>query len=249
MKKKIAVLLALILVGLTLPTMAEQTTFALKKENNKVFVGETVQMALNRTGEAAEGEVTYASSNQKCATVDENGVVTGLSKGQTTITARLQKDKRVYKSSLTVTIVVKAEEISVTEDDLPLFDAEDPLIAPLLAPTEDTEQQEEKLPVLLLRMGSQQTLKATVLPANANDRAVVLSTTDEAIVRAKGNTLTPKAVPPAGVAARDQNADHRAAEDHHDRRNAAPDRCVFAGECLHQGCDLVKRQREGRHGG
>ena len=194
MKKIIAVLLALILAGLTLPAMAEQTTFALKKENNKVFVGETVQMALNRTGEAADGEVTYASSNQKCATVDENGVVTGLSKGQTTITARLQKDKRVYKSSLTVTIAVKAEEISVTEDDLPLFDAEDPLIAPLLAPTEDTEQQEEKLPVLLLRMGSQQTLKTTVLPANANDRAVVLSTTDEAIVRVRGTTLTPKAV-------------------------------------------------------
>ena len=194
MKKIIAVLLALLLAGLTLPAMAEQTTFALKKENNKVFVGETVQMALNRTGEAAEGEVTYTSSNEKCATVDAQGVVTGLSKGQTTITARLQKDKRVYKSSLTVTIAVKAAEISVTEEKLPLYDAEDPLIAPLLAPTEAAEPPEEKLPVLVLRMGSQQALKATVLPNNANDRAVVLTTTDESIVRAQGTTLTPKAV-------------------------------------------------------
>ena len=194
MKKIIAVLLALLLAGLTLPAMAEQTTFALKKENNKVFVGETVQMALTRTGEAAEGEVTYTSSNEKCATVDAQGVVTGLSKGQTTITARLQKDKRVYKSSLTVTIAVKAAEISVTEEKLPLYDAEDPLIAPLLAPTEAAEPPEEKLPVLVLRMGSQQALKATVLPNNANDRAVVLTTTDESIVRAQGTTLTPKAV-------------------------------------------------------
>lgn len=194
MKKIIAVLLALLLAGMTLPAMAEQTTFALKKENNKVFVGETVQMALNSTGEAAEGEVTYTSSNEKCATVDAQGVVTGLSKGQTTITARLQKDKRVYKSSLTVTIAVKAAEISVTEEKLPLYDAEDPLIAPLLAPTEAAEPPEEKLPVLVLRMGSQQALKATVLPNNANDRAVVLTTTDESIVRVQGTTLTPKAV-------------------------------------------------------
>ncbi|MGN0762097.1 MAG: Ig-like domain-containing protein [Aristaeellaceae bacterium] len=194
MKRIIAVLLALLLAGLTLPAMAEQTTFALKKENNKVFVGETVQMALNRTGEAEEGEVTYTSSNEKCATVDAQGVVTGLSKGQTTITARLQKDKRVYKSSLTVTIAVKAAEISVTEDNLPLYDAEDPLIAPLLAPVEATEPPEEMLPVLVLRMGSQQAVKATVLPTNANDRAVVLTTTDESIVRAQGTTLTPKAV-------------------------------------------------------
>ena len=194
MKRKIAVLLALLMVGLTLPAMAGQTTFALKKENNKVFVGETVQMALNRTGEAAEGEVAYTSSNEKCATVDAQGVVTGLSKGQVTITARLQTEKRVYKSSLTVTVAVKAAEISVTEDNLPLYDAEDPFVAPLLAPVEDAEAPEEKLPVLLLRMGSQQTLKATVLPTNANDRAVVLSTTDESVVRVQGSTLTPKAV-------------------------------------------------------
>ena len=194
MKRIIAVLIALLLAGLTLPAMAEQTTFALSKEYNKVFVGDTVQMALNRTGEAAVGEVTYTSSNEKCATVDERGVVTGLSKGQVTITARLKTDKRTYKTSLTVTVAVKAAEISVTEDNLPLYDAEDPFVAPLLAPVEDAEAPEEKLPVLLLRMGSQQTLKATVLPTNANDRAVVLSTTDGSVVRVQGSTLTPKAV-------------------------------------------------------
>ena len=194
MKRIIAVLIALLLAGLTLPAMAEQTTFALSKEYNKVFVGDTVQMALNRTGEAAVGEVTYTSSNEKCATVDERGVVTGLSKGQVTITARLKTDKRTYKTSLTVTVAVKAAEISVTEDNLPLYDAEDPFVAPLLAPVEDAEAPEEKLPVLLLRMGSQQTLKATVLPTNANDSAVVLSTTDGSVVRVQGSTLTPKAV-------------------------------------------------------
>ena len=184
MRRIMAVLLAALLASLTLPVLAEQTTFVLSKENNRVFVGETVQMALNRTGEAAEGEVTYTSSNEKRATVDAQGVVTGLSKGQVTITARLQTEKRVYKSSLTVTVAVKAEEISVTEDKLPLYDAEDPFVAPLLAPTEDGDGTEARLPVLVLRMGSQQALKTTVLPATANDRAVVLSTTDESIVRA-----------------------------------------------------------------
>ncbi|MGN1019282.1 MAG: Ig-like domain-containing protein [Aristaeellaceae bacterium] len=212
MKRTIAALLALLLVSLALPGMAEQTTFALKKENNRVFVGETVQMELNRTGEAAEGELTFTSSNEKCATVDAQGVVTGLSKGQATITARLQTEKRTFKSSLTVTVAVKAEEISVTEDALPIYDAADPFVAPLLAPAEEEdaeelgaddgdaagdaagEDAEEPLPVLVLRMGSQQALKATVLPATANDRAVVLTTSDESIVRAQGLTLTPRAV-------------------------------------------------------
>ncbi|MGN0972197.1 MAG: Ig-like domain-containing protein [Aristaeellaceae bacterium] len=188
MKRSIAVLLALLLMCMALPALAEQTTFTLKKENNKVFVGDTVQMALNRTGEAAEeGTLTFTSSNAKCATVDAEGVVTGLAKGQVTITARLEVGKRVFKSSLTVTVAVKAEEISVTEDNLPLYSAEDPFVAPLLT-------QETELPVLLMRMGSQQTLKTSVLPTNANDRAVVLTTTDESIVRAQGTTLTPKAV-------------------------------------------------------
>ncbi|MGN0746387.1 MAG: Ig-like domain-containing protein [Aristaeellaceae bacterium] len=188
MKRKIAVLLALLLACMALPALAEQTTFTLKKENNTVFVGDTVQMALNRTGEAAEeGTLTFTSSNEKCATVDADGVVTGLAKGQVTITARLEAGKRVFKSSLTVTVAVKAAEISVTEDALPLYGAEDPFVASLLT-------QETELPVLLLRMGSQQSLKTSVLPTNANDRAVVLSTTDESIVRAQGTTLTPKAV-------------------------------------------------------
>ncbi|MGN0779276.1 MAG: Ig-like domain-containing protein [Aristaeellaceae bacterium] len=187
MKKQLAILLSLMLLLLAMPALAEQTTFALKKENNKVFVGDTVQMALTRTGEATEGDVTYTSSNTKCATVDANGLVTGLSKGQTTITARLQTAKRTYKTSLTVTVAVKAEEISVTEDALSIYAATDAFVAPLL-------QQETSLPVLVLRMGSNQAIKASALPTAANDRTVTLSTTDESIVRVKGSTLTPQAV-------------------------------------------------------
>ena len=185
MKKQLAILLSFLLVMLAMPALAEQTTFALKKENNRVFVGETVQMALTRSGEAAEGDVTFTSSNERCATVDANGLVTGVSKGQTTITARLQKDKRVFKTSLTVTVAVKAEEISVTENTLPIYAPADAFVAPLL-------QQETELPVLVLRMGSNQGIKATALPTNANDRVVTLSSTDESIVRVQGSTLYPK---------------------------------------------------------
>ena len=87
MKQRIVSLLVLLAVtlSLTLTASAEATTFAFDKTTVQLFEGETLATALTRSGDAAEGEVTYTSSAPRNATVDASGVVTGLQKGRTTI--------------------------------------------------------------------------------------------------------------------------------------------------------------------
>lgn len=193
MKKILALALAVLLMSLALPAMAaDKATFKLNNDYDLVFVGSTVQMNVIRTGDAAEGTVTFTSSNEKRATVDENGLVTGVSKGQVSITARLETEKQTYKSVLTVTVAVPVTEIDVTETNLPIYDAADPLVAPLL--TLSADDADAALPVLLLRKGSQLSLTVNALPKDANDRRTVLSVSDETMVQVQNKTLTGKAL-------------------------------------------------------
>lgn len=193
MKKIFAMALALALLCVALPALAaETTTFKLNNDYNRVFVGRTVQMEVIRSGDAAQGQVTYTSSNEKRATVDENGLVTGVSRGEVSITARLEVGGKTHKSVLTVTVVVPVESISVSEEKLAVYDAEDPLLAPLL--TIDPEDEDAALPVLLLRKGTQTTLTTTALPKEAANRQSVLSVSDEEIVQVQGKTLKARAV-------------------------------------------------------
>lgn len=193
MKKILAVILAIVIGSMAVPALAaEKTVFKLNNDYNVVFVGRTVQMEVIRSGEAAEGTVTYTSANEKRATVDANGVVTGLVKGQVNIIAQLKTEKRTYKSTLTVTVATPAEEISVTEKNLAVYEAADPFVQPLLAA--DADESVAALPVLVLRKGAQTTVTATVLPKETNNRRVTMTVSDEAVVKAKGNVLTPQAV-------------------------------------------------------
>lgn len=193
MKKCLALVLTVVLMMLALPALAaDKTTFKLNNDYDLVFVGSTVQMEVLRSGEAAEGTVTYTSSNDKRATVDTNGLVTGISKGQVSITARLETEKQTYKSVLTVTVAAPVTQIDVTEKNLPVFDAADPLVAPLLQL--DPQDADAALPVLLLRKGSQLSLTVNAMPSEANDRRTVLSVSDEDMVRVQNKTLTGRAL-------------------------------------------------------
>ena len=87
MKRIWLILCAAALMAVCLPALAAGDGAAFDRNINLVFEGETLQTVLNLTGDAASGTVTYTSSNTGRATVDENGVVTGVLKGQTVITA------------------------------------------------------------------------------------------------------------------------------------------------------------------
>lgn len=189
----LCLVLAMALVCLTAPALAEDNKFHFDSSANFVFEGEALQLLLVRAGDcAADGELTYTSSRESVATVDGNGMVTGVSKGQATITAQLVTEKRSWSTKITVTVARKVTQVNVFEDELPLYQSDDEKVAGLLAETDD--QAVAELPVLLLRMGSRQPVRASLQPTDANDRNFVLTTSDEAVVKIQSNNFVPQQI-------------------------------------------------------
>ncbi len=75
-----------------------------------VTAGQSVQLSASVTPSAYTGGVTWTSSKPSIATVDANGVVTGLKKGKAKITAKAGKKK----ATITVNVTGGAEPAKVT---------------------------------------------------------------------------------------------------------------------------------------
>lgn len=218
-------------------------------------------MSLIRQGNcAADGELTFVSGRENIATVDENGVVTGLTKGQSTITATLKTEKRTWKASVTVTVARAVTDIAVNETSLTLYDAADPLISHLTGGADGR--------VLLLRKGKQVSIRATLSPNDANNRRYTVASSDTDVVRVSGSTLTARGagecivtvasesnpevsvdyrvIVITPVTGRDRDGGH---QDALHRHNGAADRDGEAGGCVHHGREVGEHERESRHCG
>jgi len=182
-------LVLLLICGMTSTAMAANY-FYFDKAYNTVFEGEALQLVLIREGDCAvDGPMTFVSSNKRVATVDENGLVQGLTKGQATITATL-KGKRTYTATLTVTVARRVETIEVTGSNLKVYEPWDPIVAGAL----DHTSPHWDLPVLLIRLGKSQTITATCGPSDATNRYWQLTSENDSIVRASGTTFTGRQV-------------------------------------------------------
>ena len=182
---RIAALLA-VLLCFSATAMAAGNIFKIDQSVKNVFEGETLQLALQIEGAPAEGTITWKSGNERAATVDENGVVTGVSKGQATIVAVCKTEKTTFKSSLTVNVLRKVSSVSLDEQRLQVLSRDDAALDGLL-------QLDSELPVLVLTKGNAVVLKAAVEPASASNRRVVLTSSDESVLRVSGMNATPKA--------------------------------------------------------
>lgn len=184
MKKILILLLAAALLCFGFSALAENNVLQFDRNVNRVFEGETLQTVLIREGAPAGGELSYTSANEKVATVDENGVVTGVSKGQTNITATVTAEGKTYRNQLNLFVDRKAAEVQVQTAKLPLYPADDPLVAPLL------QAGGEDLPVLLVSVKKQINLQVTVLPQDASNRKFVLKSDNDSVLKVQGNGLT-----------------------------------------------------------
>lgn len=200
MKKLLCLMMSLLVVlALHAPALAE-TNFMFDLSVKTLFVGDTLQLTLERAeGALEEGPITYTSSYGKVASVDENGLVTGLMKGETTITARLTTAKRTWTARITLTVQQPVTEIAVNEDRLEIKQWGDADIAGLL----DTDmawlnaegvnlepEDAAALPILLVRAGREMTLNASCQPRNASNRRLTVTSSDKDVLRVSGTTLT-----------------------------------------------------------
>ena len=182
MKKWLLMLTIVLAASLVFPALAESDRFAFDKSVTSLFEGDTLQTLLERAGNAKEGTLTFKSSAPHIATVDENGLVTGVSKGRANITATLKNGKRTFTCSISLAILRRVESVALNTEKLSVFAPEDPYIAHLV-PEENT------LPVLLMPVERTFTLQSDAQPVSASDRTVVYTTSDETVLTAKGKVI------------------------------------------------------------
>ena len=187
MKKLIILLTIAVLICLAVPAMAGGDGIAFDESVSVIREGETLQTVLTREGEAADGEVTYTSSNAKMATVDGNGLVTAILKGKVTITATVKAEKKTYKAQLKLEIVRPVTAVTINEAKLEICSATDEKVTPLLTARENAEENE--LPVLFLPMKKKLTLTPTVEPKDASNRNVTFTSSDESVFTATKGIL------------------------------------------------------------
>lgn len=162
---------------------AEQDGLRFEESGAAVAEAETLQAVLIREGACAEGKVVYSSANAKVAAVDENGVITGVSKGQTTVTAAVEAGGKTFRAQLKVTVRRRVTALELSASGLQLYAPGDPALS--VFPVEGGEE-----PVLVIPVKKALTLRVNVLPKDATDRRVVLSSADESILRVKGAAVT-----------------------------------------------------------
>lgn len=83
MKKSVIILLGVMLIALVGCKKEENTWGKLEQSNVTVKIGETVQINLSHNGNTHQ---TWVSADETIATVDENGLVTGVRVGKTVVT-------------------------------------------------------------------------------------------------------------------------------------------------------------------
>ncbi|OZG53569.1 Bacterial Ig-like domain (group 2) [Pseudoscardovia radai] len=136
------------------------TGVSLSPSNPSVVEGATTRLtATVAPANATDQSLTWISDNQSVATVDQNGVVTGVKKGTAKITAFTSNGV-----SGTVTVTVKAAAIAVT--------------GVTVAPENAS-----------VTAGQTVQLTATVTPANATNKTVTWTSSDTSIATVNANGL------------------------------------------------------------
>ena len=95
-------------------TGEQLTEFFVVASQNQVTKGETAQLTLTiKPDNYPNKDVTWSSSNEATATVDENGLVTTHEVGTVTITATLKSDPSISSSVTIVVNPIKVSKITV----------------------------------------------------------------------------------------------------------------------------------------
>ena len=190
----LSVMAVLILVLCSATALAATNTFAIERQVSTLFEGEDLQLTLKIAGTPESGTVTWTSSNTKVATVTEDGLVTGLTKGRSTITATCRTDRQTFRSTLDVTVQRAVTSVSLNETRLKVLSRDDEELDGLLQleENEESEENEAGMPVLVLTAGDQVSLTSIVEPESATNRKVILTSSDESVLRVYNMTVTPK---------------------------------------------------------
>ena len=123
----------------------------LPEETTQMVIGDTLKLGAEKKPSDATDNLTYESSDEQVATVDENGVITALAKGEITITI---KGDDVAK---TITVNIAEKRIPVTA---------------ITGNMSDT---------MTLTAGENTQLICSVVPENATEQTITYSSSDSSV--------------------------------------------------------------------
>ena len=182
MKKVIAMLLVTLAAALFAAPALADNIFQFEVRSVTLFEEDTVETALKREGTPAEGEVKYSTGSAAIATIDEDGIITGVKKGSTTVAATVQSGKRSWKTTLKVNVLRRVNNVTLNTSEMRVYESSDPMISDLLWETTDK-------PVILMTVGASLRLRSTCTPSDASSRDVTYTSSDEGVVKISGGQM------------------------------------------------------------
>ena len=133
------------------------TSISLDKSEATINVGGTLTLyATIAPSNASNKSVTWSSDDTSIATVSTSGEITAVGLGLTTITAKTVDGE--FTASCSVTVLQKAESITLDNKSLEIYVGEEPI-----------------------------TLTATVLPENTNDKSVTWTSSNNSVATVDEN--------------------------------------------------------------
>ncbi len=113
------------------------TGLAIDKDDQTICIGDTVTLSASPVpATSTAGEITWESSDDSIAEVDENGVVRGIGRGTATITAR---GSLGFSDSITVKVVIPLTDLSISASDTTLNVGQQATFTAVITPADATE--------------------------------------------------------------------------------------------------------------
>ena len=124
----------------TLPDTVPVTSVTISQPTAEMIEGETVQLrAIVQPDNATDKAVMWASSKQSVATISENGLVTAISEGTSTITA-IAGEKTGSCQVIVSKRVTAVSSISLNKEELDLIEGDSDLLVATVSPDNATDK-------------------------------------------------------------------------------------------------------------
>ena len=190
MRRKLAVAVFIMLICLlaSLPAMAADI-FRFTDAAVTVYTGETVTPELIQDGKYLEGDVVWSVAGNKCS-VDEEGNITGIAPGQSTVSAALKQNGKTVRSvKITVTVARKVAKVTLDTSKLQVYEPDDDRILRLMNRGPEDESLEDRVLFMYVHGGFYPQISITPDDVRHGDKRVTYESSDTGIVRFYDNRI------------------------------------------------------------
>ena len=174
-------------------------TLTLDRTSLSLYEGDREQLTASYSMEISNSLLRWSSSDESVATVADDGQVRAVRRGNTVIT--VVSANGVYAAECTVSVRSAPDPTPIPDPDpTPTPDPD-----PVYVTSVELDQSE-----LALSLGDRYTLKATVYPSHADNKAITWRSSDEAVATVEGGTVKAIGAGTATITVRTEDGGHTA---------------------------------------